>query len=711
MKMCWLGKWPPIQGGVSKNNVLSALALARQGFSVDVVTNSPEAEPEFRTWEYFVTSEGTPGGRFPLQDGNLRIHTTEPLAFAYIPYANPFVTKLAAQAADVVTEHDIDVILGVYFEPYGLAAHLAARWTGKPCVLTHAGSDISRLLPSPQLNRAYREMLRSADLVLTGSRTRDVFSEQGIPPEQIGEPTSVGIVAEVYHPKAAPLDLAATIDRLRIETPPDLSGGIYHHLAAKPIDQSLPTIGIYGKIGEAKGSLDLVSALGRLKRDGLRFNFLALSGARPDRMKAFSDAIDSEGLASCTWLLPFAPFHHVAHFIRSCTAVCFLERDFPIKIHTPMIPEEILACGACMVLSEEVAAKKSFASRLLHDHNVFLVDPRKHEDLAGILRLIISDPHRARQVGKMGFGEIGSRLARPLDEYGASLKQTWMRIQGELTSAEEIKECRQVLAWTERLAAKEESASVAGADAQAPGNRPFVVTEAQQEVLRDLAGRISATFLRNRHRRVLAACFPLTAALIPTRFDEILEDHLRGHADPGAHNVDCGTPPDAVELGRRLEIALTDEPAAPAYARDVACYERLLAELKSAQMIPASPPSPDNLPPLHPATVPRLRPGVFVEAFEWDVLAVVKELRQGRQPSPEQRGLPTRLAIRSSGASGASFFRLNAAAVELLRLADGVTTAAEMIEKIESRSPRENVAAQVTTALEEMAQSGLIEWS
>lgn len=42
----------------------------------------------------------------------------------------------------------------------------------------------------------------------------------------------------------------------------------------RTFDSSQPSIGIYGKLGEVKGTFDLIRALAALREDGNGFNFL-----------------------------------------------------------------------------------------------------------------------------------------------------------------------------------------------------------------------------------------------------------------------------------------------------------------------------------------------------------------------------------------------------------------------------------------------------
>jgi hypothetical protein len=58
--------------------------------------------------------------------------------------------------------------------------------------------------------------------------------------------------------------------------PPDVMHRV-EELNRKPFNYDVPTIGVYGKVGEVKGSYDLVEALSVLASKGLRFNVVAIA--------------------------------------------------------------------------------------------------------------------------------------------------------------------------------------------------------------------------------------------------------------------------------------------------------------------------------------------------------------------------------------------------------------------------------------------------
>jgi glycosyltransferase involved in cell wall biosynthesis len=399
MNICFIGKYPPIEGGVSMQSYWTVRALAERGHELYVVTNADEVEDAYRL---YLDDDDREWYEPRFSQGFVKVRNSErfsPRKMSYIPVANPFVTKLASIAAQTIRQYDCEAIFASYFEPYGMAGHLASQWTGIPYVIRHAGSDLDRLMKVPDLSTAYKEILKGAARVLTRRGLVERFIRMGVKEDKIRADLGFSLPPELFNPAAAPMDVNGFLERQVTQTPARKHEG--YERPAGPFDLSKPTIGIYGKVGEFKGSYDLLSALALLKKEGLDFNFLAMThGWQGEK---FSQAIREHDLAERTWMLPFIPHWKVPGFIRACTAVCFLERDFPILIHGPTIPREIIACGICLVISGEIASKQYYRDQIVDQENMLVVaDPKVHEDLAVKLRLVIQQPELARQIGMRG---------------------------------------------------------------------------------------------------------------------------------------------------------------------------------------------------------------------------------------------------------------------------------------------------------------------
>lgn len=422
MKVCIVGKYPPIEGGVSASTYWLAYGLAERGHEVCVVTNADEVEPEYRI--HLEPGDGASyEPAFPASGGRVEVFQTERLSprMHHIPRHNPFATKLAGLATHAIRSRGCEVIFTHYFEPYAIATYLASSWTGVPWIVRHAGSDLDRLMRIPELGTAYKEVLRAADGVSTRMTRR--FLGFGVRPERLFSAEPHSAPPAFFHPGAPPLEIE---DLPKILAPVAADGG------PLAFDRALPTIGIYGKVGVSKGSFDLLQALAILRREGLRFNFLALTqglGFQP-----FADAIRELGLDDRTWVIPFLPNWRVPSFIRACTAVCFLERDFSIKIHTPMVAYEVFAVGGCLVVSGEIAAKQASREVMADGENVLIVDdPKNHGALAAKLRRVVENPETARRIGA-----AGTALAKDggaFDRYIESWEQLLLRLAGRRSAA------------------------------------------------------------------------------------------------------------------------------------------------------------------------------------------------------------------------------------------------------------------------------------
>jgi glycosyltransferase involved in cell wall biosynthesis len=413
VRVCVVGKYPPIEGGVSTTTYWLVRGLAELGHEVHVVTNADDVEDTYRMAlddgdaSWYQPEFPAPGSRVQVRS----VQRFSPVAMRHIPVANPFVSRLASAVTNVVRGADCDVILAYYLEPYAVAGWMASVWTDRPLVIRHAGSDLDRLFRVPDLATTYKEILRRAEAVITRPELMDRFRGLGVPRERLYESPWYGVPREVFRPDAAPLDIGSAAIAPGWRTPPPEPDSF------RPW---FPTIGVYGKVGGPKGTFDLIVALGILAREGLAFNVAAMTGA--GQARRLEEGLREAGILDRTSILPLLPNWKVPSFLRACTAVCFLERDFPVAIHGPIVPREILACGTCLVLSGEIAAKQR-GMDLVHGENVLLVDdPRNPESLSSALRRVVTRPEVASAIA-----ERGSSLA-DADEDHSSYVTSWEKI-------------------------------------------------------------------------------------------------------------------------------------------------------------------------------------------------------------------------------------------------------------------------------------------
>ncbi|ADO72054.1 glycosyltransferase [Stigmatella aurantiaca] len=421
MRICAIIKYPPIQGGVSAQSYWMCRALAEAGHEVHVVTNADEVEEDYRL---MLTQEDRTWLEPSFGTGRVQLHGTERMSpiFLHVPQTNPYVGKLAGVATEVVRRHRCEIIFSYYYEPYGVAAHMASSWTGVPYLVRNAGSDLGRLMNRHGLGTTYREIIRRANGVCVGNPL--LFLGMGVPPSNLYRGPPPDIIRQRFRPDVEPLDLNGYLNEVARDQPHLLNN-------RRPIDPSVPVIGIYGKVGVNKGTYDLVKALGQLRKEGQKFHFVSLT--RGKRVGPLLKAVEEQGLSEVTWILPFVAHWNVARFIRACRAVCFLERDFPITFHAPTVPREVLGCGTCLVLSGEVAAKQPFHDRLISGQNMLLVpNPQVTEDLAAAVRKALEDPEGAQRMGQKGHELLETIRPRDLAaEYTRLFEDVLARHRGQ----------------------------------------------------------------------------------------------------------------------------------------------------------------------------------------------------------------------------------------------------------------------------------------
>ena len=267
MRICIIGKFPPIQGGVSMRTYRTAHALAARGHDVHVVTNAKEVTPPFRM---HMRAEDWARCEARLDNGSVTVHWTDPVdrSQSFIPMASPFVSKLASVATRVHAEQAFDVILSHYLEPYGVAGFLASQMTGAPHVVRMAGSDAGRLWHHPQLGPLYDHVLRTAEAVVAVGPVAERATQRGVEPARIAPGGGISLPDDTFCPDGPVIDFEA----VRNEVEQD---GTLRDLLWGGFKAGTPHFGIYGKLGDNKGSFALLAAMHRLK--GRRI------GVRPSR--------------------------------------------------------------------------------------------------------------------------------------------------------------------------------------------------------------------------------------------------------------------------------------------------------------------------------------------------------------------------------------------------------------------------------------------
>jgi glycosyltransferase involved in cell wall biosynthesis len=383
----FLGKYPPIQGGTARNNYWLVQSLAKRGWEVSVVSNAyagiagERIRLETPDLSWLHGAPGTPRSAISLS-------LLHPLLsdIAYIPYADPFVSLIAAAALDIVRLKRPSIIYCSYLEPYGVAGLLVHLLTGIPYVFSHAGSDIYRLLRSPSLGPMHLAVLRRAARIYTSQHVIPYLRSLGVSGDQMSTAGGINIPWDLFADAAASARIKRNDERLQI--------------------------GMYGKTGPSKGSIALIEAARLMNEDGLQCTVRLITNSEGARKLAHLRKADG---AKHIEVSGYIPNWRIPEFIHTCDVCCFLEHDFWLPEHTPIVPLEILAAGT-LVISAQAAEKLSPWVNLVHGENCLIVDdPSNPRCIARVLKLLFDDPFLASRIGNAGKVAVGPLVKNPAE--------------------------------------------------------------------------------------------------------------------------------------------------------------------------------------------------------------------------------------------------------------------------------------------------------
>ena len=371
-----ISKYQPIEGGVSSRAYWTAKALGELGHEVHIVTNALEVEEEYR--EEFDLSDPN------YQPKNVYVHSTDssPTIEAnpsHIPFSRMYCEKLASLAIKVIEDYKIDLIDSRYLVPYGVAGFIAKTMTGIPQIISHAGSDLQRLYPSPYLNTLLEKTLKKADRIITNPESTAFFNNLGIPDTKISVMPHVYVDTNAFNPQVKPYDLK-------------------QHITNQKYFPGIPIIAYIGKIThhfETKGLAELLNACSKINEE-----FLLLFVANGKKLEGFKALIEKEELVQKTLFMPFLPPWQIPSVLKSCTCIVALENSKSpvLSYHVPAVPAEAIATGQCTLLSKEVHEKKPYAN-LENGKEVLAVDSKDSREIKESVEGIIRNPAVAKDIG------------------------------------------------------------------------------------------------------------------------------------------------------------------------------------------------------------------------------------------------------------------------------------------------------------------------
>jgi glycosyltransferase involved in cell wall biosynthesis len=614
---------------VSTANLWESIALVEAGHQVFVVTNADEVEDQYRTdsdlYQGLVPELEDLGLPMPLviQTTSLRqrLH--------YIPFANPFVTKLAGLAYDVVDQHNIDLIIGHYLEPYGVAASLTASWSGVPFGLRHAGSDFGRLYHHDGVRQTFENISRSADFWFASGRVRRSLQNIGIRPEIFYE-LPAGVLPPTLFGRSGPkLPLDVLIEQSQRSLPfASDSGAVF--------DPGVPTVGIYGKIESAKGLSAMLATQASLIEGGHTLNLVVVGESRDDGAARLREQARQLGIGGHVFVLPFLPPWGVPAFLRSCNAIALLEHHSPIPLHRPILPREVLAVGTCLILSGELAQKQPYVDLLRDRENVVLADPSDARNLAQAVRFVIENTTRAAAIGEAGRLEI-SDSTENWSEFREQLSGVYARVKRDSK-----------LRSLETLGTLVNAGLAELADGwPSPGDGPRF-----GEIQANVRGAF-ATALRPKRQQEILGALPLSSHLAPERVSLVFHQFYDGQLDRAEIEHDSV----------RMSVAFAEHLAADVrsggdifYLADVVRFEATRLELGAwggtetlqkinETFVPS--PGPD-LETSMLLVAPRSR----VMDFDFDVLKIEEQILNGETLASTENRVHTTVLFTSDAKTG-----------------------------------------------------------
>jgi glycosyltransferase involved in cell wall biosynthesis len=353
-----------------------AKALGEQGHEIHIVTNALEVENEYR--EEFELSDPN------YQPKNVYVHSTDPLPTveanpSHIPFSKMYCEKLASLAIKVIEDYNIDLIDSRYLAPYGVAGYIAKTMTGIPQIISHAGSDLQRLYPSPYLNTVLEKILKKADKIITTTETTAFFTNLGIPDTKISTLAQVYVDTNAFNPRVEQYNLKQ------------------HKINQKDSPRT-PVIAYIGKITnhfETKGLPELLKACSKIDDE-----FLLLFVANGNRIEDFKALVKRADLTQKTRFLPFLPPWKIPSLMKTCTCIVSLENSSSpvLRYHVPAVPAEAMATGRCVLLSKELHKKEPYA-KFEEGKEILVVDDNDSIRIKESLEHIVRNPDAADDIG------------------------------------------------------------------------------------------------------------------------------------------------------------------------------------------------------------------------------------------------------------------------------------------------------------------------
>jgi hypothetical protein len=422
----------------------------------------------------------------------------------------------------------------------------------------------------------------------------------------------------------------------------------------------------------------------------------------------FAQAVREHDLEDVTWLLPFIPHWHIPQFIRACTAVCFLERGFSITAHTPAVPQEVLACGTCLILSQEVAGKQARGSQFIHGQNVLLVDPQNSSELATALQCVIDNPTRAQEIGQRGY-EGWQNGRQSFTIFRQKLATAFTDIWHDVQARRQHMSIAEMQACLARLYVDDTFRQLFYLEADA-GLAGYKLTEEETTALKNIDQKMLDLFaagLKTRRKKKFRATYQLLFQLDKEEMDRYFDRYYQLYpARPGQ-----GLLTQILEFGEFMEQTVATDNELPPYAADVARYERLYyaARYRPSSRDSFQPAQPSKTGTLTLESKPEQCQGVCLGTFDYNIVELVGYLKQNAQlesaPAKEESCFVFQQRLNSLKPQ---VFQITLATRDLLEQCDGQQSVAGLVVGLEQTLGRTGLQTSVLQILQQLLDMELI---
>lgn len=161
MKILLIGKYPPMQGGISAKTYWLFKELVKHGFDLNALTVEPK--------DYSIKGDifdNTKSKSIKINEPPWHIPETELLS-----------DRIFQSAMEMVADFKPDLIEINYLWPFSLPAILVAKIVGKPLIIRHAGSDIQKFYQDAEYKNNIKTYFQQASSIVTNHNSEAFINE------------------------------------------------------------------------------------------------------------------------------------------------------------------------------------------------------------------------------------------------------------------------------------------------------------------------------------------------------------------------------------------------------------------------------------------------------------------------------------------------------------------------------------------------------